>query len=153
MAALGLVVMGVDLQPETNFLQHRVGLVLARLARLDRGFVLVLTKIHELGNRGLGLRCHLNKIKVGLSGEAEGVFNTDDSNLLARRAYQPHLWDADTIIDSWLANVLLLMSVENLDRLQKEKASNRMRNRRPRASVHGTSIGECLSTDLEPGCL
>ncbi|GAB3538826.1 hypothetical protein GCM10027403_26230 [Arthrobacter tecti] len=127
--------MGVDLEPETNLLQHRVGLILPGFARLHSGFVLVLTKIHELGYRRLGLGRHLNKIKVGLSGESEGVFNTDDSNLLARRAYQPHLWDADTIIDSWLANVLLLMSVENLDRVQKKKAPDRMRNRRPRASV------------------
>jgi hypothetical protein len=105
MATLRLVVVRVDLEAEPDLLQDRVGLVLPRLAGLDGRFVLVLTKIHELGHRRLCLRCYLDKIQVGLGGKSECVLDTDDSYLFAGRSDQPHLGNADTIVDSWLANV------------------------------------------------
>jgi hypothetical protein len=104
-AALGLVVVGVDLQAEPDFLQNRVGLVLAGLTGLDCGLVLVLAEVHQLAHRRLRLRCNFNEIKVGLGSQTQGILDTDDSYLFAGRADQPHLRDADTLIDSWLANV------------------------------------------------
>ncbi len=91
MSALRLVVMGVDLEAETNFLEDRIGLVLPRLTGFDRSFVLVLTKIHEFRHRRLGLRCYLDKIQVGLGGKSECVLDTDNSYLFAGRSDQPHL--------------------------------------------------------------
>ena len=105
MAALRLVVVGVDLEPEPDFLQNRVGLVLPGLACLDGGFVLVLAEVHQLAHRRLRLRCNFNEIKIGLGSQTQGILNTDDSYLFTCRADQPHLGDADTLIDSWLANV------------------------------------------------
>ena len=104
-AALGLVVVGVDLQAEADFLQNRVRLVLPGLTGLDSSFVLVLAEVHQFAHRRLGLRCYLNKIQVRLGSQTQGILNTDNANLLACWSYQPHLGDADTIIDSWLANV------------------------------------------------
>ena len=105
MAALGLVVVGVDLEAEPDFLQDGVRLVLACLTGLDSSFIFVLAEIHEFAHRWLGQRCYLNKIQVRLGGQSQGILNTDNADLLTCRSYQPHLRDADTIIDSWLANV------------------------------------------------
>ena len=120
MAALRLVVVGVDLQAETDFLQDRVGLVLPGLARLDGGFVLVLAEVHQLAHRRLGLRCNFNEIKVGLGSQTQGILNTDDSYLFACRADQPHLGDADTLIDSWLANVKAPVFVRGIPPAKRE---------------------------------
>ena len=106
---LGFVVVLVNLQSETDLLEYRIRLVLARFTGLDCSFVLILAKIHELAHRRLGLRCDLNKIQIRLGGQTQGVLNTDNTDLFSSRSYQPHLRDADPIIDSWLANVLLLL--------------------------------------------
>ena len=45
------------------------------------------------------------EIQVGLGSQTQGILDTDDPYLFAGRADQPHLRDADTLIDSWLANV------------------------------------------------
>ncbi|GAA3695042.1 hypothetical protein GCM10023081_35360 [Arthrobacter ginkgonis] len=95
----------VDLEAETDFLQDRVGLVLTGLTSLHRGFVLVLAEVHQLANRRLGRRRHLYEIKIGFEGEAQRVFNADDADLLAVRSDQPHLGDADSIINAWIADV------------------------------------------------
>ena len=105
MSTLGLVVVSVDLEPETDFLQDRVGLVLPRLTGLYCRFILVLAKVHEFRHRRFRLRCHFDQIKVGLGGKPECVLYPDDPHLFARRSNQPYLGNADTIVDSWLANV------------------------------------------------
>ncbi len=91
MSALRLVVMGIDLEAEADFLEDRVGLVLPCLTGFHRGLVLVLTKIHEFRHRRLGLRCYLDKIQVGLGCKSECVLNTDNPYLFAGRSDQPHL--------------------------------------------------------------
>ncbi|BCW44405.1 hypothetical protein StoSoilB5_15890 [Arthrobacter sp. StoSoilB5] len=95
----------VDLQAETDFLKNRVGLVLAGLTRLDGSLVLVLAEVHQLANRRLSLRGNFNEIEIGFGSKTQGVLDADNSYLFAGRADQPHLGDADTLIDSWLANV------------------------------------------------
>ena len=50
-ALLGPVVMRVDLGPKLDLLDDRLGLVLAGLPGLERGLVLELAVVHELGNR------------------------------------------------------------------------------------------------------
>ncbi|GLB66352.1 hypothetical protein AHIS1636_07910 [Arthrobacter mangrovi] len=129
----------VDLQPEPDFLQNSVGLVLAGFTGLDCCFVLVLAKIHEFAHRRLGLRCYLNKIQVRFGGQTQGVLDTDDPHLFAGRTYQPHLGDADPIIDSWLANVWLLIVVVTVTAPQQEKAPYCVRNRRPRMPAFGAA--------------
>jgi hypothetical protein len=106
---LGLVVMGVDLQTEADLLEDRVGLVLAGFASLDRRLVLVLAEIHQLAHGGLGVRGHLDQIEVGFLGQAQGILNTDDPDLFTVGTDHPHLWDADTIVDTWVADVELLV--------------------------------------------
>ncbi|BCW40022.1 hypothetical protein StoSoilB3_15570 [Arthrobacter sp. StoSoilB3] len=95
----------VDLEAEADFLQNRIGLVLAGFAGLDGGFVLVLAEVHQLANRRLSLRRNFNEIEIGFGSKTQCVLDADNSYLFAGRADQPHLGDADTLIDSWLANV------------------------------------------------
>ena len=105
MADLGFVVVGVDLQAETNFLEDRVGLVLTRFARLDRSLVLVLSEVHQFAHGRLCGRRNLNEIKIGLHGKTKSILNTDNANLFTGWADEPHLWDADSIINAWIADV------------------------------------------------
>ena len=59
-ALLDAEVVIVDLESEADFLQLRVRLVAASIARLLGGFVLVLAVIHELCDGRLGVRRNLN---------------------------------------------------------------------------------------------
>jgi len=111
MALFRPVVMRVDLQPKSDLFKHRVRLVLARFTVLDRGLVLVFPEIHELADRRSGLRRDLDEVEIGLLGETQRVFNPDDADLLPVRADQPHLWDADTVVNPGLADVVLLHAV------------------------------------------
>ena len=39
---------------------------------------------------------------------AQGIFNTDDTDLLTGRADKSDLWDADSVVDTRIADRLLL---------------------------------------------
>ncbi|GAB6897966.1 hypothetical protein JCM9957A_10560 [Kineosporia succinea] len=82
-----------------------MGLVLAGLAILDRGLVLELAEVHELADRRPRLRGDFDEVEVGLLGETQRVFYPDDADLLPVGADQPHLWDADTVVNPGLADV------------------------------------------------
>ena len=56
-------------------------LVLAGLARLLSGLVLELAVVHDLADRRSGVRSDLDQVEVGLSGDAQGVFDAHDSDL------------------------------------------------------------------------
>ena len=97
---LGLVVVRVDLRPELHLLDDHVGLVAASLTSLLSGLVLELAVVHELGHRWTGHRCNLDEIEVGLLSEPQGILDPDDADLLSVRTDQPHLWDADPVVDT-----------------------------------------------------
>lgn len=143
MALLRPVVVRVDFQPKSDLLEDRVRLVLARFTVLDRGLVLKLPEIHELTDRRPGLRRDLDEVEIGLLGETQRVFNPDDADLLPVRADQPHLWDADTVVNPGLADVVLLHAVTKTTGTQ-EKAPERGR---AGASIrpHGKQL-PCCST-------
>ena len=111
MADLGLVVVVVDLQPEPHFLQDRVGLVLAGLAGLDGGLILVLAEVHQLAHRRTGVRRHLDQIKIRFPRQTQCVLYADDPDLLAAGADQSDFRYADAVIDAWIANVVLLSAL------------------------------------------
>src|SRR5699024_8437273 len=67
---------------------------------LLRAFVLVLTEVHELRHRRLGLRGDLDEIEVGLFGETPGILDTDDTDLLAVRSDETNFGNADTLVDA-----------------------------------------------------
>ena len=107
--ALGLVVVLVDLETETNLFEDRVRLVAPGFLRLLRGFVLELAEVHDLGDGRLGVGSNLNQIEVGLLRKAQGVFDADDADLLAVGANKADLRDADTVIGTGIADALLLI--------------------------------------------
>jgi hypothetical protein len=93
----------VDLQPEADRLQDRVGLVLAGLTVLDGRLVLELAEVHELADRGSGHGRDLDEVEVGLLGQPQRVADGDDADLLAVGPDQSHLGDADPVVDAWLS--------------------------------------------------
>src|ERR687885_695271 len=110
-ALLRAVVVRVDLQPEPDLLQDRVRLVAARLAGLHVRLVLELAEVHELADRGAGQRGDLDQVEVGLLRQLQRLLDADDADLLPVGADQPHLGDADAVVDPGLADVVLLRDV------------------------------------------
>ena len=47
-------------------------------------------------------RCNLDKVEVGLLGQAQRVLDADDADLFTVGTNQPHLWDADPVVDTGL---------------------------------------------------
>jgi hypothetical protein len=59
-----------------------VGLILARLTQLDRGFVLELAVIHKLRNWRLCHRRNLDEVEIGLLSKAQRIIDPHDPDLL-----------------------------------------------------------------------
>ena len=108
-ALLGAVVVRVDLRTELDLLDDRVDLVLACFPGLERGFVLELAEVHELGDRGPGHGGHLDQVEVRLRSQSQRVFDADDPDLFAVGADQAHFRDPDALVDARLADVVLLL--------------------------------------------
>src|SRR5665647_2743918 len=107
-ALLGGVVMRVDLRAELDLLDDRVDLVLAGFPLLDGFLVLELAKVHELGDRRLCHRGHLDEVEVRLGSESQGVFDAYDADLFTIGANQPHFRNPDAVVDTRFADVVLL---------------------------------------------
>jgi len=104
-ALLRAVVVRVDLGAELDLLDDRVHLVLARFPRLHGGFVLELAEVHELGDRRLGHRGHLDEVEVGLGGQTQRVFHAHDADLFSVGANQPHFGNPNAVVDARFADV------------------------------------------------
>jgi hypothetical protein len=100
MPPLGAVVVRVDLRPDLDLLDDRLGLVLARLPRLEGRLVLELAVIHQFADRRPRSRRDLDEVEVGLLSQPKRLGYRDDADLLARWADQPHFGHPDAIVDS-----------------------------------------------------
>jgi len=98
---LGLVVVGIDLRPELHLLDDGQHLVTTRLPGFLRTLVLELSIVHELADRGSGLRRDLHQIEVGLLRKAHGLADRHDADLLTLGADEPDLGNADPVVDAW----------------------------------------------------
>ena len=105
MAALGGVVVLIDLGAELDFLELGVCLVASRVARLHGRLVLELAVVHELAHRRAGVGCHLDQVEVGLLSQTQGVLHADNADLLAAGADETHFGNADPFVDTGLADV------------------------------------------------
>ena len=103
MALFGLVVMRVDLGSELLFLDDGLLLVLARLARLLRRLVFELAVVHDLANRGFGIRGYFDKVEIGIRGDAESVFDAHNAYLLAAWSDQTDFRYANALVDAGLS--------------------------------------------------
>ena len=101
MTLLDLEVMVVDLQAETDLLDLGSVLITAGLTGLDLLVVLELAVIDELGDRRLCVGCHLDEIEVRFLGQVQCDGGRDDPHLLAVRADQAHLGDANLVVNAW----------------------------------------------------
>jgi hypothetical protein len=100
---LGLVVVRVDLRPQLHLFDDGVGLVPAGLARLLRGLVLVLAEIHQLADRRPGGCGDLDQVEIGFLGQPKCVLDPNDAYLLTVRSDQPHLGNADALVDAQIS--------------------------------------------------
>ena len=65
--------------------------------------VLELAVVHELADRRAGHRRDLDEVEVGLLGQPQRVADGDDADLLAVGTDEPHLGDADPVVDPGLS--------------------------------------------------
>src|SRR6478672_13032574 len=100
MALLGAVVVRVDLRAELDLLDDRLRLVLARFPGLDRGLVLELSVVHELGDRRPRSRCNLDQVEIGFLSQLECVVDRDDPDLLPLRPDEPDFGRTDALVDT-----------------------------------------------------
>src|SRR5205807_4770446 len=99
-ALLGAVVVGVDLGAELDLLDDRLRLVLARFPGLERGLVLELPIVHQLGDRWACGRRDLDQVEIGLLSQPERVVDGDDAYLLTVRADKTDFRDAYALVDT-----------------------------------------------------
>src|SRR5271169_6475297 len=99
----GLVVVIVDLGAQFLFFDNGLLLVLARLARLLRRLILELAVIHDLADRWSGLRRNLDKVEIGIRGDAKGIFDTHDAYLFPSWTDQTDFRYADALVDAGLS--------------------------------------------------
>ena len=104
-AALGGVVVLIDLGAELDLLELGVCLVASRVARLHGRLVLELAVVHELAHRRAGIGCYLDQVEVGLLSQTQGVLHADNADLLAAGADETHFGNADPFVDTGLADV------------------------------------------------
>src|ERR1700746_524630 len=96
-ALFGFVVVIVDLGSQLLFFDDGLLLVLARLTRLLRRLIFELAVVHDLADRWPGVRRNLDKVEIGIRGDAEGIFDTHDAYLLPSRADQTDFRYADSL--------------------------------------------------------
>src|SRR4051794_21922302 len=94
----GVVVLG-DLRPELDLADRDLLLVLACLLGLLGQLVLVLGVVQDATDRGTRLRGHLDEVEVALLGDGERLLGRHDPDLLALLVDEPHLRDADALVD------------------------------------------------------
>lgn len=105
----GLIVMGIDLEAETDLLENCVRLVTTSVASLHVRLVLELAVIHELAHWWTSVRCNLNEIEVCFLSKAQCNLKADNSDLFPRWSDESNLGNTDSIVDARLADVRLLI--------------------------------------------
>jgi hypothetical protein len=100
MALLRAVVVRVDLRPELDLLDDRLGLVLARLPGLQGRFVLELPVVHELADRRPGHGRDLDQVEICLLGQPERIVDGNDPDLLAVWADETDFGYPDALVDT-----------------------------------------------------
>ena len=105
---LGLVVVRVDLETETNLFEDRVRLVAPGLLGLLRCFVLELAVVHDLDDGRLRVGSNLDEVEIGLLRQTQGDLDADDADLLSVRADEADLGHADAVIGAGIADAELL---------------------------------------------
>ena len=96
---LGLVVVHADLRPELDLLDVDLALVLPSLLRLLLLLVPVLAVVHDLRDRRVGLRRHLDEVEILGVGVLAGLVRGLDPELRSVVVDQPDVRDADRIVD------------------------------------------------------
>src|SRR6266536_5292337 len=103
---LRVVVMDADLRPELDLLDVDLALVLASLLRLLLLLVLVLAVVHDLGDRRVGLRRHLDQVEILAVRVLAGLVGGLDPELGAVVVDQADTGHADGVVDARRVPVL-----------------------------------------------
>ena len=102
MAHFELDVMSLDLRTQLDFFDVDDVLLLLRLPRFARLFVLVLPEIHETADRGPRRGRDLDQIEPAICCHGAGFVRRDNSKLFPVFVNKPDRADTNTIVDSWL---------------------------------------------------
>lgn len=111
MALFSFVVVVIDLEAEPDFFQSHVGLILPSFTSLLGRFIFELAVVHEFDNRWLGLRRNLYKVQIGRASKVECLPDGDNSNLFSVWSDESNLWNSNAIVNTRLADVLLLLKM------------------------------------------
>jgi hypothetical protein len=68
-----------------------------------RRLILELAVVHDLADRWSGVWRNLDKVEIGIRGDAEGIFDTHDAYLLPSWADQTDFRYADAFVDAGLS--------------------------------------------------
>ena len=97
---LHVEIMLLNVRPQLDLLDRDDLLLLLRLFLPLLLLVTVLAEIHDAADRRLCLRRDLDEIEMLLFRHAQGVARRHDAELLAGRARDAHLANADFFVDS-----------------------------------------------------
>src|SRR5690242_18919012 len=95
--------MVVDLRSQLLFLDDGLLLIPAGFTRLLRRLVFVLAVVHDLADRRPGIGSNFDNVEIGVSGNAECVFDTHEAYLLSPRADQSNFRHANALVDAGLS--------------------------------------------------
>jgi hypothetical protein len=99
-ALLCAVVVRVDLGPQLDLFDDRLGLVLARLPGLQGRFVLELPVVHELADRWPGHGRDLDEVEICFLRQPERIVDGNYPDLLAGWADKTHFGDPDALVNT-----------------------------------------------------
>src|SRR5699024_3727188 len=148
---LGAVVVRVDLDPEPDLLEGRVRMLAPCITSLHVGLVLVLAVVHELGHRRARIGGHLDQVEICLLGQPKRVLDTDDAYLLTVRADQTDLWHANPLVDTGLADVVLLTFKRGCDTPTRRKPPHAVRAEAQAGVPQAAARGTPGSSTWDPG--
>jgi hypothetical protein len=98
MPDLHLEVVIVRLRTELHFLELDHLLALLGFVQLLLLFVLELAEVHDLADRRVRLRVHLDEVEVGFARDALGLRGRDDTELVALGADDSDLGNANALV-------------------------------------------------------
>src|SRR5690625_1131517 len=99
-AHLDLIVMGVDVRAHLALLDINGLLPFPGFVGTLLLLVLVFAEVHDLADGRLCGRLNFDEVEADFLGALQGVVGCDDANILSGFVDQPHIGDADMIVDA-----------------------------------------------------
>ena len=119
--ALGLVVVGVDLETETNLLEDGIRLVATRFFDLLGLFIFEFAVVHNFDDRRLGVGSDLDQVQVSFLRKAQCVFDADNADLFSCWSNEADLGNTNPVVRSGIADAISFRRVLPLGIFRHER--------------------------------